>query len=270
MQDQTHNDQLSSYLKLGWTQFEFDTNIDVWVRHALPCAKAAIISPDFAQWFRNNNTWFVGVNALPNDPLGRVGKSSHLQGKVTDFIKRLMPDETFQWDQGQISVCYPSYPQPWEGETEAAHQYRLKRDAAHVDGLAREGPQLKRHLREHHAFILGIPLVSAPADASPVVIWEGSHQITRDCFKEYLQHIHPDNWGDVDVTKRYHELRKQIFHSCNRIELAVQPGECYLIHRLAMHGIAPWRNKQLGYNDGRIICYFRPELDDPGKWLSLR
>ena len=113
---------------------------------------------------------------MPNDIHGAVGDSGPLQGKAVDFIRDELGLDGFEWDIGQISICYPGYPQPMTGESEAAFRFRRDRDAAHVDGLLPEGPQRRRHLREHHGFILGIPLVAFSEDASPFVVWEGSHK----------------------------------------------------------------------------------------------
>ena len=42
-------------------------------------------------------------------------------------------------------------------------------------------------------------------------------------------------------------------------------GEAYLVHRLALHGIAPWG---AGATAGeRMVIYFRPESGDPAAWL---
>ena len=41
----------------------------------------------------------------------------------------------------QLSVIYPGYPKPRVGESEAAGRYRVKRDAAHLDGLKMKPPE---------------------------------------------------------------------------------------------------------------------------------
>ena len=45
-----------------------------WADHALPAARAAVTDPANAQWHVCEGTWFVGVDALPNDIRGRVGQ----------------------------------------------------------------------------------------------------------------------------------------------------------------------------------------------------
>jgi len=154
-----------------------------------------------------------------------------------------------------------------ESESNAAFNYRLNRDAAHVDGLLPEGPQRQRHLREHHAFILGIPLTEADKNASPLVVWEGSHEVIRSAFKSVYADLPLESWGDVDVTDLYQKTRRQIFDCCTRVEVFAKPGECFLIHRLALHGVSKWKSHASASSDGRIICYFRPDIIGPADWL---
>ena len=70
------------------------------------------------------------------------------------------------------------------------------------------------------------------------------------------------------LTEVYHDLRNRIFAECERVEIVAAPGETYLVHRLALHGIAPWRSRAVADADGRIICYFRPETPSPEGWLN--
>jgi hypothetical protein len=48
-----------------------------------------------------------------------------------------------------------------------------------------------------------------------------------------------------------------------------QPGEAVLVHRLALHGVAPWQKGATAPPEGRMIAYFRPEFQGLGDdWLS--
>lgn len=234
---------------------------------AVTPARRAIKDPRNAKWLRCGGTWFVGVNALPNDSLGAVASGPRLTGKALDFIRDAFDLTDVGWDRAQLSVCYPGYPRRG-AESEAAYRYRCERDAAHVDGLLPEGPDRRRHLREYHSFVLGIPLVASSPDASPFVIWEGSHEIVRDTFQKCFDGIPPERWGDKDITNAYHNLRRKVFDRCERVEVWAEPGEAYLAHRLSLHGIAPWGESASATDDGRMICYFRPEVWDPGRWLT--
>jgi len=255
-------------LAKGWCRFGYDPALAEWVRLALPAARKAVGARENASWLRCGGTWFVGVNALPNDPSGAVGGSGPLRGDAVCFIRQALGISAFRWDRAQISACYPRYPQPMESEPAAAFRYRRERDAAHVDGLLPEGIDRRRHLREYHAFILGIPMVEFSADASPFVVWEGSHELIRRALSERFSERPPDRWGDEDLTEAYHQMRRRVFASCRRVEIPATPGEAFIAHRLVLHGVAPWAESATAGDDGRMICYFRPIIGGPLEWLT--
>jgi hypothetical protein len=258
----------TQFFDRGWCQFAHDPILEGWVRAALAPARATLQDPRQAQWLRYQGTWFAGVNALPNDAQGAIEASGPLQGQVIEFIETELGLRDFAWDAAQISICYPGYPKPMQGETPGRARYRRKRDAAHVDGLLPEGPKRRRHLREYHGFILGIPLVEYDADASPFVVWEGSHEIMRQIFASRFAGLPPEQWGEQDITEVYHAAREQVFASCERVEIHARPGEALLAHRLVLHGMAPWREGAHATAAGRMICYFRPDPFGPHEWLN--
>ena len=88
--------------------------------------------------------------------------------------------------KGQVSVVYPGYPRPKEGESEAAFDYRRDRDAAHLDGLLPVGTPRQRMIREPHAYILGLPVTKADPGAAPLVVWDGSHRMMREAMNGAL------------------------------------------------------------------------------------
>jgi hypothetical protein len=48
-----------------------------------------------------------------------------------------------------------------------------------------------------------------------------------------------------------------------------EPGECYVLHRLALHGIAPWGEGAVAPTAGRMVAYFRPQNDcNLHDWLN--
>lgn len=257
------------FFRRGWCRFAHDPGIESWVRQALPDARASLTSPEQRQWHRCGGTWFAGVNALANRADGGVNGSGPLSGSVVDFINQKLALPDFGWDQAQVSVCYPGYPKPMEGESGGAFRYRRERDAAHVDGLLPEGSARRRYLREHHGFILGLPMVSFGEQAAPFVVFEGSHEQVRSALSSRFDGLAPECWGEQDITEVYHRVRRDIFESCARTEIFARPGEAYLVHRLTLHGIAPWGQSATAGDDGRMICYFRPDIGDPEAWLQL-
>ena len=254
----------------GWVRFAHDPSVADWVDAVRPLAGQIADDPDHrARWLRCGGTWFAGVNILPNDAAGAVPDAGvpPLAGAPFDFIADVLGFGGITWDAAQISVCYPGYPQPWDGESAAAFRFRRDRDAAHVDGLVRSGPDRRRSLGEMHGFVLGLPLSDTPPDAAPLVVWEGSHEVIRAGLRDRLAGVAPDAWQAEDITDAYTAARRQAFEQCARVALHARPGEAYLVHRLALHGVAPWGPD--GGPEPRSIAYFRPDgFMTPRTWLE--
>ncbi|MDZ7709216.1 MAG: hypothetical protein U5K36_03295 [Roseovarius sp.] len=125
-------------------------------------------------------------------------------------------------------------------------------------------------LHERHAYILGLPLTEANAQASPLVVWEGSHHLMRRAFATALSGIAPRDWANVDLTDTYHAARRDAFETCARVPLFAPPGAAILVHRMALHGVAPWAEGATAPPEGRMIAYFRPEFPDETRadWLT--
>ncbi len=253
------------FLTQGWLRFPFDQAVAAWAAHALPHALTRVADPAFAHWLRCGGTWFVGVDALPNDSEGRVAGSPVLSGAVVEALRDFGLERPLH--PAQVSVCYRGYPKPYEAESEAAFNYRLKRDAAHVDGLHGEGPARRRFLKEPHAYILGLPLNEVDERAAPLTVWSGSHRIMSRCFAEVYGALPPDRWPETDVTEAYQAARREAFETCERVPLPVRPGEATLLHRHLLHGVAPWPEDVPSTEHGRIIAYFRPEWASMDEWL---
>jgi hypothetical protein len=245
----------------GYTRFPFDSRLAAWAAHTASKSTAILSDPAHEKWWRNGRTWFVGVDALPNDHEGRLLGGPPLRGDAIDFLREQL-GFAGPWHRGQLSICFPGYPQRDALESEAQHKFRLTRDAAHVDGLHGKGPEKRRHLREVHRFILGIPLHAASAENSPLVVWEGSHHIMQDMFAQAFAGITEAQWGEVDVTEVYHTARQRCFERCRRLAVHAQPGESYVIHKFALHGVAPWVGDG-ATSRSRMIAYFRPQTLSP-------
>jgi hypothetical protein len=251
----------------GYLRFPVSRPVLLWAEAARAAALAVMNEPGHAHWWRHGRTWFVGVDCLPNQPDGSVPGGPPLAGEAIDFLRS---ERGFSgpWHKAQLSVCFPGYPQRDPGESEAQHGFRLRRDAAHVDGLHGEGPERRRHLREFHDFILGLPLNEAGAAAAPLVVWRGSHLIMQQEFAAAFAGRAPDTWSAVDLTGMYQAARKRVFETCERIELPAVPGEATVVHRFALHGVAPWGTGATASEHGRMIAYFRPEMVNKLSWLA--
>ena len=206
---------------------------------------------------RHGGTWCVGVDALENGPDGSVD-GVPLAGAWRDLVP--VPG---QWHRAQLSVVFPGYPAQDAGDTDAAHAFRVTRCAAHVDGLHAEGTPQRRHLREAHSFILGLPLNASMA--SPLVVWPGSHAIMRATFAACFDRVPPTQWGEIDVAAAYQDARRRVFASCPQVAVTALPGQVVVLDRHLLHGVAPW---DAAITDQcRKIAYFRP-LGPVADWLS--
>lgn len=251
----------------GYFIYDSDPKIADWAQAAMPLAAEAIQDQDMLNnWLRCEGTWFVGVDALATGPRGEAGETA-LAGEVIRDLDGYLPTVA-PMHRGQLSVVYPGYPKPRDGESEAAFRYRNKRDAAHVDGLHAIGSDRRRKLVEHHAYLLGIPLTTCNSAASPLVAWKGSHIIVQNWLGREFGGINQDQWADVDLTEAYLKIRREIFETCERVTLWAKPGQAVLLHRHALHGIAPWGETAIAPDEGRMIAYFRPEISsDIADWL---
>ncbi len=264
----TDGASLAHFLTRGWARFPAEPRVAAWAAAARAEAEALMAAPDAD--FRCGGTWFPGVNLLPNDADGAVN-GTPFQGWARDFVEEALGLRDFAWDRAQISAVFPRYPQPGPEETPAAARYRLTRDAAHVDGLLRLGDSRRRHFGEAHGFVLGAPLTPVAEGASPMSVWEGSHEHMRRAFEDVFALDPPERWAERDVTEAYQAARRVCFDRCRRIEIPAQPGETYIVHRLALHGVAPWRGAGSAAATPRVIAYFRPNpfpRATPDWWLS--
>ena len=251
----------------GWATFPPSNELSDWIDHVDPIAHQ--IANDERQrrkWLRHGETWFAGVNCLGASPDGSVAGGPPFPGHLLKCLDQLGV-EWHGFDPGQISVCYPGYPQRDSNESDAAWRFRRHRDAAHVDGLLRKGDPARRYLGEHHAFILGIPLAQYSEHAAPMVVWDGSHRMISAVMQRRLKDVAPEYWGQVDLTDDYVAARRACLNSCKRMPLVVPKGSAYLLHRWALHGVAPWTAGQ----GERAIVYFRPHVTHCGqRFLGAR
>jgi len=203
---------------------------------------------------RCGGTWAVGLDLLPNAADGAVAGVA-LPWEVLGLAPTPL-------HRAQLSAVWPGYPRPSPEESDSAFRFRLTRDAAHLDGLLPVGPMRQRMVKEPHGWILGLPL--GTVTLSPLVVWEGSAEVLRAGLREALQDHPPEDWGAVDLTEAYAQARRAVFGTCRRVEVPVVAGEAVVMHRLCLHGVAPWAGSAVG---PRVIAYFRPELASVEAWL---
>ena len=239
----------------GFVVFDADPRVVRWATRAHETACDITRDPaQRAKWLRHGATWFVGVDALDNTADGSID-GVPLDGPWRDVVKS--PDH---WHRAQVSVVYRGYPQQDASDSDAAHRFRVARCAAHVDGLHLENG--RRVVREPHDFILGMALNDS--DASPLVVWRGSHTIMRDALRVAIGDGDPIG---VDVTEIYKATRAQVFETCEPVEVPMSVGQSVFVDRFAVHGVAPWQASASAPPEGRMAAYFRPECRDPKDWL---
>ncbi|WP_295317683.1 hypothetical protein, partial [Roseobacter sp.] len=223
----------------GWALFAPEVATVAWAQKARGAGLRALKAPHLAHMYQCERTWFVGLDALPNGPDGDIDGSGPLRGAAVDAVlaqSGFLPT----LHRAQLSVVWPGYPRPREGESDAGFRYRRDRDAAHVDGVMREGSPKRRFVREPHAFIIGVTLTETDPGAAPLVVWEGSHLIMARAFRSAFAGHSPDSLSAMDVTEVYQTARREVFDTCPRILLHGSPGTVSMVHRLALHGVAPW------------------------------
>ncbi|MEL6609223.1 MAG: hypothetical protein AAFO93_09965 [Pseudomonadota bacterium] len=242
----------------GWQVFDWDAEVAAWAAAAHRVACEVTRDPAMQDaWLRHGKTWFVGVDVMPNAGDGSVD-GVPLRGPWSNHVS--LPAT---WHSAQISVVYPGYPQQDLDESDANHRFRKVRFAAHVDGILPVGPERRRIPQEPHAWILGLPLNAS--DAAPLVVWEGSAPIMRRGLREAIGERDP---RAVDVTEAYQAARREVFETCVPHRIDMGPGQAVLVHRLALHGVAPFAEGESAPPEGRMVAYFRPELADAMEWLA--
>lgn len=215
------------------------------------------------QWLRHGQTWFVGVDVLPNESTGQIG-GVPLPPEIPNVLEALgLPMVPLH--AAQLSVTYPGYPQQDTAESNANHRYRQNRDAAHVDGLLPIGPARRRVLAEPHAYVLGIGVNTADTHASPLVVWPESHRVMTPVFANVLT---AETWQACDLTSPYQAARKRVFATLPRVEVPLAQGEIVILHRHLLHGVAPWAEGAKAPKEGRMTAYFRPQYPAPTDWFT--
>lgn len=246
----------------GYVVFDYDSRVADWAQAA--CRIATQVSADPKRRgpdnLRHGQTWFVGVDALPNAADGSIG-GVPLAGPWEDLV----PDVPLH--PAQLSIIYAGYPKQEAEESDANHRYRRDRHAAHVDGLLPVGPQRRRFALEYHAYILSVPLNDVVQ--SPTTVWPGSQRIMQQALRTAIGDQPADQ---VDITTAYQAARAHVFKACSPVPLILKPGQSALLHPFVLHGTQPWdvQLKTEGQGQGRMIAFFRPSCAGGAQqWLNL-
>lgn len=242
----------------GFCVFDRAPQVEAWAKaaHKVACTIAAQPDMRTAENLRHQQTWFVGVDALPNGSDGSIA-GVPLTGPWD------LPD--LPMHPAQLSIVYSGYPKRDVNESEGNHRYRITRAAAHVDGLLPTGPQRRRFALEYHAYILSIPL-NAVAH-SPTVVWRGSQKIMQDALRAEIGFRAP---AEVDITQAYQAARRTVFETCEQVPLELSVGQSAVLHPFVLHGTQPWGTDAHPPEEGRMIAFFRPECaGGAAEWLSL-
>lgn len=245
----------------GFRVFAHDPRTALWAQAAGAVARNLALRPDMRgpDNLRHGQTWFVGVDTLPNDTEGSIG-GLPLAGPWQEHVPPV------PLHRAQLSIIYAGYPRQDAGESDANHRYRRDRAAAHVDGLLPVGLERRRFAREYHAYILALPLNDLAA--SPTVVWPGSHRIMQDAIRATIGNRNP---AQVDITDAYQAARREVFDSCPPVPLAITPGQSALLHPFILHGTQAWREEVDPQGEGRMIAFFRPECaGGAAEWLALQ
>ena len=113
---------------------------------------------------------------------------------------------------------------------------------------------------------LGLPLNEAAPEAAPHGDLGRQPRDHAGCNGRGASTYPAEEWNRVDVTDIYQAARREVFETCERVTVHAQPGEAYLVHRLSLHGVAPWAGPEVG---DRRIAYFRPAVETVQAWLEL-
>lgn len=238
----------------GYAVFEPSAATRDWAAAALQAARRVSADPTVrAANLRHGETWFVGVDALPNADDGSVA-GVPLRGPWQAHVPAL------PLHAGQLSIVYPGYPGRDADESAANHRYRQVRAAAHVDGLLPVGPERRRFALEYHAYTLGLPL--SRSTQAPTVVWPGSHRIMQAALRSAIGSRPP---AQVDITEAYQAARRRVLDTLSPVPLSAPPGGAFLLHRFALHGTAPWHGP---VGPARITAFFRPEFPGWDAWLT--
>ena len=263
----------------GWCFLNTDNDHYDWINEAKKQIKFKFSQNVIKdQDLRSGSTWFVGTNFLDNNSQGKIG-ARQFSKKIINNISSYFGTKIQYWDKGQVSICWPGYPKKDTLESEKSFNFRIKRFASHIDGIIPLGSKKRRFAKEYHAFILGLPIMNNFKNNASLVVWEGSHKIFRNFFRNIYEGVSSNKISHIDITELYNECRNKVFTKCNVKKIVPNFKQPYLLDRHLLHGIDQWKDQNFGsyvikhknsvnnLSNGRIVVYFRPVFSDPYDWI---
>ena len=224
--------------------------------------------------FRCDGAWFPGDQyrwptaqtaarrSLGVPPLG---------GAPLRFLAEALGFAGLAFDRAQLSVCFPGYPR----QGARGDRGRLRLSLASATPPMSTGCGARCRARADGGS-------RRPTASSSACRWwrpirprarsRSGRARTRSCAapsREAFAGAPPERWREIDVTEAYQEARQRCFETCARVPLPARRGESTIVHRLALHGVAPWTAPANA--PPRAIAYFRPDPFPgaaPDWWLT--
>ena len=100
-------EQFEKFQDRGWVHFAHDAQVAEWAADALQHGIRALDDPACAEWFQCERTWFIGVDALPNDATGRLPDGPPLAGAPVEFINQNIGPIP-ELHRAQVSSVFPA------------------------------------------------------------------------------------------------------------------------------------------------------------------
>jgi hypothetical protein len=90
----------------------------------------------------------------------------------------------------------------------------------------------------------------------------------RAVFAQAFDGVPEAEWHEIDMTDIYKASARGL-RDLPEARGTAAPGQCVLVHRHAIHGVAPVGRGRRAAPDGRAIVYFRPGIARFEDWLTL-
>ena len=233
-----------SFFERGWVRFPFDPEIATWVGAARAPAVQTLDDPELRRlWLRCGGTWFAGVNALPNTADGALPEHAvpPLGGRAIEFIARHLGLVRIRMGQGAGLDLFSRLSATLRRGKRGRIWFSIapRRCACRRVAPVRSGPpkNTQRNPWVH-------PWPSADRCTRQRCADGGLRRLaTKSCAGRFQNAWRVSRRGTGRRkmwTEAYVSARRQCFERCPRVTIPARLGEVYLVHRLCLHGVAPW------------------------------